>query len=521
MKKTLALIMMSALEMTASAQGKDIRVVDTDYWRDGLTFIQALGPNRYLMDSLIIKGTSALKAEDFAIMRNCCEKGRLTGIDLSQCYAVENNEIPMMAFYPSNINGAPRKAEGIDYDNMYHTNLRYITLPKKIKKIGDNAFAFTNLEAIDIPAMASIGEDAFTGCRSLKNVTFRGKAVRPATEGKAFNGLADGAVLHVAKGNAGGYDSAEKWGGFSKIDENEDVYVVKDVDTDGSRPLADILGSSDMRVDSIRITGTPTVDDFEFLRNNNYYGRLQSLDLSDCTIENGRLYRCWLESLRMPKKMQSIPRTFLRGAKVKHLTMPESYDNIDIEAFNSYNWFTDSILTIPEGCRKIGYMAFVNCHSIKTLVLPSTLEVLEPASLGFTWSEEWLDLKVDIYMNRITPPDCPDNESVNEDGPFACYRSDKGTRDCLTRNWRLFVPMGAKKNYENATHWDHFKTIIETPLLTGTSSGIDGTIAVPQNSMKEVYTTDGRLVAKGATLPQLPKGLYIIKENGKAKKVLK
>ena len=525
MKKTLTLIMLLTAAMSATAQEKKIKVVSTDYWRKGLTFVQALGPNRYEIDSLVIKGEyDMLKDEVFGTLRDCCTRGRLTGIDMSKCINVENDEIPAMAFFPELVNGKPRREAGDDDGRGYRTNLRYITLPNTIKRIGESAFALTNLEAVDIPVRASISDGAFSDCKYLKCVTLRGKTVRPASEGYAFSGLAAGAVLQVAPGNGAGYTGVESWAAFGKVDETENAYRVMNVDTDGSRPLADILGSCNMRVDSMRLTGTPAKKDFECLQDNNNFGCLLGLDLSDCFIENGYLYACRFESLRMPRRMTKICNVFLQYSQVEHLTLPESYDEIGAEAFTSYKWFADSTIAIAEGCRKIGYMAFVNCHSLKTVVLPSTLEELEPAALGFTWMQDWLEPEVDLYVNRMTPPYCSDTyngKDVDQDGPFACDRDHKGKGWCLTRKWRLFVPVGAKKNYENAVHWDHFATIIETPLLTGTSTGISGATADTQpTAVKEVYTADGRLACKGTALPQLPKGLYIIRENGQAHKVI-
>ena len=379
---------------------------------------------------------------------------------------------------------------------------------------------------MDIPVRASISDGAFSDCKYLKCVTLRGKTVRPASEGYAFSGLAAGAVLQVAPGNGAGYTGIESWAAFGKVDETENAYRVMNVDADGSRPLADILGSCNMHVDSMRLTGTPTAEDFECLLVNNTDGHLSALDLSDCVTEDGYLYGCRLESLRMPKRMTKICEAFLQYSQVEHLTLPESYDEIGVGAFEGYRWFADSTIAIAEGCRKLDYTAFRGCSGLKTVVLPSTLEELEPASLDLAQQRQWLVGEVDLYVNRMTPPYCSDtfdggSQVKTPDGPFACNRSHKGWDNCLTRKWRLFVPVGAKKNYENAVHWDHFATIIETPLLTGTSTGISGATAATQpTAVKEVYTADGRLVAKGTALPRLGKGLYIVKSGSETRKVM-
>ncbi|MBP3512590.1 MAG: hypothetical protein J6K19_11185, partial [Prevotella sp.] len=79
MKKTLTLILLLTAAMYATAQEKKIKVVSANYWRQGLTFAQALGPNRYEIDSIVIDGhMTMLKAEVFGTLRDCCTKGRLT-----------------------------------------------------------------------------------------------------------------------------------------------------------------------------------------------------------------------------------------------------------------------------------------------------------------------------------------------------------------------------------------------------------------------------------------------------------
>jgi len=208
--------------------------------------------------------------------------------------------------------------------------------------------------------------------------------------------------------------------------------------------------------------------------------------------------------------------------------MPESYDEICSYAFEYYKWFPDSTLVVPEGCRKLCFGAFNACKSIKKIVLPSTLETLEPNSLGFNYDLGITALDVDLYVNRMYPPTATTRwEDANLDvsteqysGPFSCHDSYKGTKYCRTSTWRLFVPMGAKKNYENDEHWGHIATIIETPLLTGNATGISEAVRGAGNSVADgIYTLDGRFVG-GASAGSLTKGLYIVRENGQTRKVV-
>ncbi len=140
---------------------------------------------------------------------------------------------------------------------------------------------------------------------------------------------------------------------------------------------------------------------------------------------------------------------------------------------------------------------------------------------------------MDIYVNRMYPPTStqtceyyvndPEIDPASEYGPFGCQEHYKETAGCLTRNMRLFVPVGAKKNYETAEHWDHFRTIIETPMLTGTPDGIAETVTSVKTATSAadgIYTVDGRLVTRDMAAKGSLRGLYIVREGGQTRKVV-
>ena len=532
MKKTLTLVMLVAMT-TASplfAQEKKIKVINSLPTVGAQGLDMALGADRYTIDSLVLTVfPSTDRKECFSLLRDCCEKGRLTGIDMRCCeYA---REIPEMAFMPSVINGKPRKTDGDGEKNPARTNLRYITLSENTDKIGNYAFACTNLEAITIPHLTKvIGNSAFDGCTYLKDVTFIGNKVKSDDMGYGFYGLADGAVLHVAEGLADSYRGKESWSAFGDVRERSDLYNMMDITLDGSRTLEEMMQGRILFVDSMRLSGPVTTEDIDYLRDNNNGGRLKNLDLSDCVIEceNG-LFGCRFDNLRMPKQMKKITYCFLQCSIVDNLTMPESYEEMAVSAFEKYKWFADSTLVIPEGCRKLSFRAFNTCRSLKKIVLPSTMEILEPLSLGFGYWYDWDALSMDIYVNRMYPPvssqryedEDKDLSPTGYAGPFGC---DNKLASCVTRDMRLFVPVGAKKNYENAEHWDHFRTIIETPLLTGTPSGIAEAVTTfkPTSSSAAdgIYTVDGRLVTRDTAAKGQLRGLYVVRENGTARKVV-
>ena len=76
----------------------------------------------------------------------------------------------------------------------------------------------------------------------------------------------------------------------------------------------------------------------------------------------------------------------------------------------------------------------------------------------------------------------------------------------------LYVPVGAAESYRVDKCWSHFKNIVETPDLTGGTSGIAATIAsATKTSDNRIYSLDGRYV--GTDMSRLGKGVYVV--NGK------
>lgn len=532
MKRTFtSAALLLAMAMAATAQEKNIRVVDCSGSGSETNLSSVLSKERYDIDSLVvIAGSSTLTEKDILFMADCCKKGRLTGIDISRCYYVENNRIPDWAFASDYINGMPRRGEetGGDGENPFRTNLRYITLPNGITEIGACAFTYTNLEAITLPhRVKTVGSGAFANCENLKSVTIRGDEDKSQTIGYVFYGLPSDAVLKVAPGLGDRYRNSDNWEGFTVV-ESEDAFRVVEAEVGNGQTLAEALGDYNMNVDSLVLGGQPDKDDFDLMRENVRYGRLLGLNLADCLVSEGYLgYR--IRTIRMPRQLEKIPLAFLSHVKGDLLILPESYKEICSFAFEYTTGFADSTLVVPEGCRRIGYRAFGLCKGLKRVVLPSSLEVLEESALGFNWNPgSGNNVVAEIYVNRMYPPisstkrEDAESDYEYDDGPFGCQEDSYGGYWCTTNGWTLYVPLGAKKNYESDKFWSHFEEIIETPLLTGEPTGISGTPATEGSRAADgIYTLDGRLVAKDARVDGLPKGLYIVKENGSTRKVLR
>lgn len=98
----------------------------------------------------------------------------------------------------------------------------------------------------------------------------------------------------------------------------------------------------------------------------------------------------------------------------------------------------------------------------------------------------------------------------------------------------LYVPIGSRDAYTNATGWNYFTNILEDDTKTSVESTLadndvnvsveNGNIIVygADNAKVEVYNVNGQCIYNGTatTIPISAKGLYIVKVNGKSFKVM-
>ena len=522
MKKTITFIVLFTMLMAAAAIAQEKKIKVIEYYGGGFDEVlkYQLGNDRYEIDSIVLISKTGLGKNWEAYLRDCCENGRLTGIDMSRYTG-------LLGIVPNAFMSQKTEDDGVTPRRI---NLKYVTLPNSLKWIGKNAFAYTNLECIEIPTCTdSVCTGAFSGCANLKDVTFRGTDLRRDADGKAFaEGLPQEAVLHVSPGLGNHYRNSDSWKLFSEVREEEALFKSLDINIAAGKCLSDVVDVESMDVDSVHVTGVLSEADLALLKEKVLYGHLASLDLSGCEMgEDGELWNCDICYLRMPIQMEIIFNSFLSRSYVRHLVLPESYDKIGSGTFYLCDAFPDGTFTVAEGCRRVDFQAFYGCRTIHKMVLPSTLDALEPQSLYFNIRDDYRH-SVDLYVNRMYPPELTQYMEAGDRvididdlyGPFGCcWPCDDNT--CVTKTWRLYVPVGAKQNYENTEHWNHFKEIIETPLLTGTSTGINEAQATLTNGAADgIYTLDGRIVSKATSTESLPRGLYIVRENGLAHKVV-
>lgn len=503
MKKYIVIFAMSVVAASAFAD-KIVKNVSLNS-STGETLTKLVGDEKFTIDSLVVSGWPG--TDDYATMRTMCQEGRLRGIDLSGVY---NESIPADAFYA----GIPADGIGI----VKEVNLNYITLPKKIQEIRSRAFSGTHIRILDISAtMMNIADDAFSSCNELKEVIIHSPYVPVKfISSQVFCSVPSDAVLFVPQGYKVNYEGDSRWKCFRSIDEKDDLFRVKSVDlSHGS--LETELGDDMYTVDSLYITGEYHKSDNEALVKAVMDGKVRGIDMSCATAENnqfGDLYYSkpgyetaasvpGLRYFRFPKGLKMI-REAWTNANFLDFDLPKGLTEIGRSAFVGCNMACD--IHIPEGVEKISQFAFSDVEAGENLYLPSTLKTVEFASIELSVKK---GEKFNIFIDSFVPPvyDRAGCAPVWTETPFT-----RSYEDNIPDNFMLYVPVGAAESYRVDKCWSHFKNIVETPDLTGGTSGIAATIAsATKTSDNRIYSLDGRYV--GTDMSRLGKGVYVV--NGK------
>ena len=470
------------------------------------------GDRAYQADSLIVSGT--LMPEDFPAMSKLCQLGRLKGIDLSNCN-VYGSIIPSYAFNPEKAN---------ETDGEFRSQLEYITLPRNISTFGDRAFSMTNIKTIVLPRrLENIGDNVFDGCDSLKSVTVR-QLVPTEKLGRELNSLPETAVVYIPQGSLPAYKECDGWKTVKHVLEADEAFRIRTVNV-GEEGLQAAWGKDCYHTDSLIVTGTLKASDFVLLKKNVQVGALTGIDFSGCALENNIIpARAFLGMdnlfyVTIPDYVESIRSMTFQGSGLRQIVLPSSLKLVVSEAFFDCTHIAGD-LRIPEGTEKLGYSCFYACYQLKNIYLPSTLNEVTEDALNFSLPQEGKKPVCNLYVNRMTPPDYL-KYSEEEDSEYCTLFSDNTYEEWTLSGWKLYVPVGAKKNFENARYWKDIPEIIETPELTGGVTAVKPIHAVDDKGLTEVYTLGGRLVSKGRDLPRgLAKGLYVVKTDGKTQKML-
>ena len=251
------------------------------------------------------------------------------------------------------------------------------------------------------------------------------------------------------------------------------------------------------------------------------------------SIGDKAFYACTsLQSIVIPNSVTSIgTETFYKCESLTSLTIGNSVTSIGAKAFYYCGGLTS--VTIPNSVISIGTNAFFNCYHLSSLLIGTSVTNIGSyafyncgnlTSVTIPNSVTNLDVSAFYLCVNLTEVIC---ENVL---PATAQSSTFGK---LPTTATLYVPVGSKEAYANATGWNCFTNIVEMDTETGVESTLvddvnvsveNGNIVISgaDNANVEVYNVNGQCVYNGivTTISVAAKGLYIVKVNDKSFKVM-
>ena len=359
-------------------------------------------------------------------------------------------------------------------------SLTAITIPEGVTSIGERAFyECWSLTAITIPeSVTSIGERAFSRC-SLKSITI--------PEGVTSIG-----------------DEAFQYCYLYKVINYSDLDIQK-----GSTDNGSVAYYAKVVYQGGELT---TIGDFQFYTSDgihslvNYIGKDTEIVLPDSY--NGESYNIGecafsgcssLTTITIPEGVTSIgERAFYNCSSLKSITIPEGVTSIGEYTFSGCSSLTD--ITIPEGVTSIGKYAFSSCSSLKSITIPEGVTSI--GEYTFSGCSSLTDITIPESVTNIgewafygcsSLTDITIPEGVMSIGVGAFYGCSSltaitcnaitpptigGTFNEVDKSIPLYVPAGSVEAYKSASYWSEFSNIqpLKKPVTDITLSQSSATL---------------------------------------------
>lgn len=278
-------------------------------------------------------------------------------------------------------------------------NLKTVTLGKGIQEIGPYTFAnCKGLKQITIPTnVKSIGLQAFVDCVNLTDITIPVETIE--IHEAAFDGCFK-LYIHCTPGSFADeyaqtfYEKQEEMPEYEDVPEYQEPEIPEENETDDSVIYDPVPGRM---IGSTQVVGNNAM---VFIEGSNQ----TVLDGSAVSVEE----QLTIENTMQTTQGNNVPKytivdgsivadqAYYRSKALGHVTLPAGIEEIGLFAFSRSSI---SSVVIPEGTKEICYGAFYHCDKLEKVILPKTIENVEPKAFKNTlWVEEFEDNGKEDYL---------------------------------------------------------------------------------------------------------------------------
>lgn len=423
----------------------------------------------------------------------------------------------------------------------YCYDLEKVSLPETVLTVGQSAFLYCEAlkEVTFSEGLQIIEPHAFDNCISLQKISF--PSTLQLISEQAFTDCESLADINFGSKSSLELISVEA---FARCKSLTNVTLPASLTFCGERAF---LYCSNLEAISVA-SANEKFSSFEGVLYNKDFtevvecpGALTSVTLKETVtkIQPSAFYGCFnLKEVAFPSSLEAIGGwAFFGCLALQEISLPESVKTIGAAAFKNCAAITE--VKLPPLLTEIPESAFSTCYALKSIDIHNNITSIGNNAFSecFALTKAEIGHKVTTIGDRAfhfctALTDVTLGESVEWIG-FRAFMGDEEIQNFLCypevppvvdgelvepevyESATLYVLLDSLMDYASISPWSNFSNF--SPSLTDVSS-----LNVDSESIVRVYSLDGILVKEGSReiLNSIPKGIYIIKENGTARKVI-